>query len=902
MTLKWNYKGIWPLTRGEQITAANFEDMRKILWALRVLIDEPEAEEGSDTIYDEFGELQTDVWSSGTDYAFGSTAPYYATVVYWDETIEDYRMYSNIRFVAAGGAPPPINSDWKLRPRENIYCDYARNADTYIFMYCGHAQGGGIYYYPAWLGLPPQFNKYTQWRPQIPDTQWTPLEVYEAGAIVKTTPVAKALRWWAKVRHKAVNTYTLGATWNIDTDYGIGDVAMWGDGDYPFVALRPIKKGSANPDFHHDWIRQGAINDPVIWQGMNGKVEDGERYSADMVYGLKQEKSIEFSITDRNGMSTLADPFAQMTGPIGTQYGRTDVAEVPNTYYYYKNGSAYKSDDSWYNANHYDFKRQGYQSFIESRAEQWDSLEVNPDYDRHGSGYESEPYLDNNHYSWDCNFSRFEKLLTDIDSYDWYLDISFPPSVEGKNWRPAACWRRMWKYSFGWPSSAVAYPSGSPYVGQPLIWPYELGSPPFHEWQTGDINGSTASSPLQSTPEDSPFPWMWWIDWTNVNLAYNTAVTLLHAMTDETRDAVWTRHAPSKDYYVQNTNLDRYPTGIERIVQYTLHYTMVQDMYDLLLAIHTAELVVPALKSKTHGGRKLLAYPPAAPLTLVADNPPCASIVASSSAGPPERIEDGGVIEPKPEPDMMDDSDWNTISAFEHWPLVGETGLMIHYAAPTYYYAQQTDSGTDIADDCYYIYGSGWNGYYRLGWTWSGLPERMKQLLLSEYFTEVWLTTYVRVFEGSIDVYEGRHSGTTTKHKNYSISTGAASVIAPDDTLSPSAPQETPAIWEAANTPYEWNEYQALTKWSIVERGLQYTDPADWNDREPIQYLIMLKATAERGSTDYRSPVVASDSLYLLGQYRMRVDLQGSGTGILFDLEPRQLALGCVPVETDWNN
>ena len=901
MAPKWQYKGVWPLSKAQQITAANFEDLRKIMWALEFLTRDPEAEDAGDVVYDEFGDLAVDLWDSNESYGFGSGShPPYATVAYWNEHYQTHLMYSNIRAITPGQEPPPKNSNWKLRARRNIYCDYARNAGTYIFVYCGHSPGMGVYYYEAWLGSPPQFNKYTQQTVIIPDARWALNTVYNAGNIIKTTPAITAARSWALVRHKSVATYS-GSPWTLASGFDANTGCIF-NGIY-YISTRPILINTLNPEHNDLWIRQGMLTDPAIWQSI-GTLADGTRLVAEDIYGLAQEKPVQFSITDRTGRSTLAQPYAQMTGPIGTQYGRTDPELTPRTYYYYKNGGPFESDDDDFNANHYDFKKQAYQSFVESRAEQLDSYDINPIYNRHGSGDELEPYIDNNHHLWNCNFSRYEKLLKDIDSYDWYFDITFAPTAEGKAWAPLGCWRRMWKSSFSWPSSSTPYPSSSPYAGQPLIWPQELGDPPFHNWQTGEIDGSTVSSPVGPTPETSDFPWMWWHYWANVERAYYTAVAQLHAMSAELREALWYRHAPHQDYYVRNKNLERYPAGIERILQYTLKYTMVQDMYNLLLAIKYAELTAPELKSTTHGGRKLKSYTGGGALWLRGDYPAVAGIVADSSAGPPERIEDDGPIEAKPTPDMMDDSDWGTISTFENWPYVGESGLLIHYAAPTYTYAEFTDSASDIDDDCYGIYGSGWNGYYRLGWTWSGLTDAMKMLLMTEYFTNVWLTTYVRVFEGSIDVYEGSDSGKCTKHKNYSISTGAASVIAPGNNLSPAAPQETPAIWEAANPPYEWNEYQRLTKWAVVDRGLQYTNPPyGWPDPpEPIQYLIMLKATAARGSTDYRTGTIPSNSLYMLGIYRMRVDLKGTLEGILFDLDPREIALGCTPIETDWNN
>jgi len=159
---------------------------------------------------------------------------------------------------------------------------------------------------------------------------------------------------------------------------------------------------------------------------------------------------------------------------------------------------------------------------------------------------------------WRCNQSGFEYCLEKIGSYDWYLDIYFPP------WTSAAgapiilaTWRRMWKYSYGIPYKAVSYTAKNPDTGEvetlPLIWPQEKGPPPFQElcYEAIDV--------------DPAYNYDFWRDPGNVYKAYRQAVNRL---TDADRKTVKQRH---------------YHWSFGDIKDYQIQHQLVQDMYDALL-------------------------------------------------------------------------------------------------------------------------------------------------------------------------------------------------------------------------------------------------------------------------------------------------------------------------------
>jgi len=134
----WEPTASWPVERGEEITAAHFEDIRKLIWCIT-------------RIGEQAYELPAE-WNPNTLYV--KEMGYYPMV-----------KYLGLPYVlvvdSSIGIPPwggPTAGDWVRFARPDRYCDYNKNSGCYT--YNVYAEPNAIF--PAYKTLPPQFNKYTQ--------------------------------------------------------------------------------------------------------------------------------------------------------------------------------------------------------------------------------------------------------------------------------------------------------------------------------------------------------------------------------------------------------------------------------------------------------------------------------------------------------------------------------------------------------------------------------------------------------------------------------------------------------------------------------------------------------------------------------------------------------------------
>ena len=141
MAYDWNYKGVWPVTDGAEIMSSNFEDLRKMFWAIQRM-----GTGGGYTL--------PSLWKRSIRYHLG-------TKVSWPDEFGVLRPWV-CSFASSLAEVPGEATGWIMIPREDVYTDYNHNSG------CKYAEYNAIYktlkLTPAHMFLPPQFNKYTQQR------------------------------------------------------------------------------------------------------------------------------------------------------------------------------------------------------------------------------------------------------------------------------------------------------------------------------------------------------------------------------------------------------------------------------------------------------------------------------------------------------------------------------------------------------------------------------------------------------------------------------------------------------------------------------------------------------------------------------------------------------------------
>lgn len=890
MANAWNFKAGWPARKGMRIASAYFEDIRKLLWAMDQLLPGSSILDG-ENLYDvKTGDLLGTPWNVATDYAFDKSdgLTNYETVIHWHPLKKRYAFYSNTRVINAGGDPPPANKYWSEVPLIDVYCDYAHNAGTENFMYCSHILAGpGTRHWPAHYNLPPQVNKYTQQRVGVAPVQWTLNDVYTTGTIVRNVAAIKAKRWWAKVHHKAVSNYS-NTLWDATIAYAKDAKCKFNDLYY--VATSAITLGALNPEYHPHWARAGAFSDTVIWEpvvvpgtSIQPNIEDMSYLQNDFVYDKKSEKPVPFSYNDNTGRENVQF----LSGMIGTQY---EYENGVSDHYYLNSSYPYDEESigGEYNGYHYDFKKASYQSYIESFMEGHRIYDENPTYDINGSGIETVIYLQTDHYVFDCNESQFEKALKDLGSYDWYLDIRHPVHHNdgASAGNPIIHWRRTWKNTFGFPFSSASYPSGSPYAGQPLIWPQELGTPPGEQYQRGSIPASVSGKSLED------YPWLWWYDSANVNQFYDQAVTTLENMTAELRKKVYNRHLPRISI-----------TAVDLRVEYRMIGQALNDMRNLLLSdLHHGEFSTGTLQRREYSGYKLDYSDGIDPAYIYEFSQAAAQTRLIAACAKPYEVEppnDYPTVIPKPTLFTTVNTShpkqtWELIGGYNH-PLIGNSfGFEIDFPSPPYCTVAQLQLGFPYhASDWAYDYGAfGSDGYWKIGWIWDSMSPQMQKLLLKSFSSTITLEVRIRPDPEKRALAERNYQNASLRHHApWSFSTGAQSLSSPHGPLDIG---ESPDDWRAAHGGEYYQGFDGMVKFKVVEKSF---------DENEYIYYIMIKAISKKnyggvyfadGSQDNRTD--------LYGKYVIIVGDGGSGLAMLHGIDPQAVPLGCVPVETDWVN
>lgn len=531
-------KADWPCTKGKEIDSAYFEDLRKILWGFNKLgygIDQ------GVTMKDGDGNWIYDAWSPLQTYHAGKccgTLVRWSTVIYLDKTKKELVPYRNTSHVSPNEPPPPENGKWLRIARKDVYCDYFPNKDIWNLGWAtwGEAYGyhTGLSRWKASWNFPACLNKFHQQTVSITDTQWEADEFYHFGNIVKAVAAKSAIRYWCKVPHFAVKA--TGAPQWADKDYAAKALTMHHDKMY--IATESVWEGESAPDVSRKWARAGYHTDEELWGKTSLRYEDNITLPADSIYSKSQERPIAFRGTF-------------LSGPIGPRYRwSTEGTDIPfYRPYHISGGLAAKS-------GHRDADMKAsvhYQSYIENFCDRYDSVfcGVNPQFDLN-SPDDYQPFLEYDDCVWKCNLSGFEACLDEIGHYDWYLDVLYPPQTTKYGSQILATWRRMWKYTYGYPK-VLTYDveikdENGKGTGEmekfPLVWPQEKGPPPFQEYCC----------------KSNGYDYNFWRKGENVLKAYRQATSQL---TDKDRERVAGRHEITKNY--------------------ELNHQLVQDMYDVLM-------------------------------------------------------------------------------------------------------------------------------------------------------------------------------------------------------------------------------------------------------------------------------------------------------------------------------
>lgn len=192
---------------------------------------------------------------------------------------------------------------------------------------------------------------------------------------------------------------------------------------------------------------------------------------AELTYGNAVNRPVVFRRYYNDGRYGQPDLHLKqiVSGVIGAFHA--DSLETPGlSNYALINGIPHEEDAL------YDAKIGGYQSFFEQIADRmawwavvdehfaWEEPVAGPD-----SEFGAKPAMASlRDMQWRCNCSAFEALLKQYGHFDWYLDLTAPNQTGTNGVDPRlGCWRRMWRNSHYWPSTAY------------LVWPHEMGTPPY---------------------------------------------------------------------------------------------------------------------------------------------------------------------------------------------------------------------------------------------------------------------------------------------------------------------------------------------------------------------------------------------------------------------------------------
>jgi len=431
MTEGWKLQAKWPVEKGDEITSAHFEDLRKMMWSIDLIL------EPDDDVWDEDNTYSVGdvVWWMGEEWiCIKDTSIYYPepghNSSYWREYPEPwdknkiYHQYDKTLFNLFDYLDIKKYSRWE----EYAWGDFVRKgSDVYVSLKNANQDNS---------------LSEAEWWSVIVDTQFH----YILGSYsCKGIPPVKHSSWFRVARRdKYCDFNTNSGCYNF---YGQGPA---------YLQLPP---------------QVNKYTQTVMTHRPTGYV-----VPAELMFGKHQETPIELAINrgNFNGMQAL------ITGPIGARYVEYHpytghgIMFHPFYYpYYVSDGGVGSAGVPYLQDKYYDRKLQGYQSFIEGFVDgkgnkfKW-PLEGQDLQDALAN--EQEPFWTMRDKSWLCNASAFEKALELTGDYDWYLDLKFPPDPDMYKltnrplWRKGA-WRKTWKYSFGCPLG--------------LMWPQEKGDPPY---------------------------------------------------------------------------------------------------------------------------------------------------------------------------------------------------------------------------------------------------------------------------------------------------------------------------------------------------------------------------------------------------------------------------------------
>ena len=92
--MSWNYKATWPVKKGDEITSAHFEDLRKIMWSIDWILDPTKSSDTTEHVPE---------WDYWAEYAVGDRVMYEGKQY---ELLDDSGTYWD--------PPPDTNSHWQL--------------------------------------------------------------------------------------------------------------------------------------------------------------------------------------------------------------------------------------------------------------------------------------------------------------------------------------------------------------------------------------------------------------------------------------------------------------------------------------------------------------------------------------------------------------------------------------------------------------------------------------------------------------------------------------------------------------------------------------------------------------------------------------------------------------------
>jgi hypothetical protein len=453
-----------------EIAAEQFEALRRRIWAERFIFCVP-------------AEWKTSppnlvAWVNTTEYSTGDLVSHNQFMWQAMTPTLEWATENGIAddiYVPVGSEPAPDSIYWCRVARTWVYTDFDPNSDCYMTAWEGQTEtDAGWFYWPAYLELPAPLNGYTQQTKNVETTIYNENTTYKHGQLIRYE-AGGAVYWWDSISqafHPCI--------YHSDID---GDVTA-----FPEDSIWPANR--------------------IYREHQKKLVEFSQFYKYGSPHGVPMHARYDIV-----GGQVVRHEDARLIlgGYIGTAHHENHSVEgstVPSpwAYPYHVVAGHPRKAKMWehldYNASaidsYEDIKLEGYQSFVELVMEsggfgaEADSDWI-PQMAQVGFDYELETipkaaWMNDPH--WRCNESALELCLKKIGHFDWYLDLEFPPDSPQHERRTQpyrfGCWRRFWRYSHGCPSSAYIH------NGIPVIWPQELGLPPYYEQEfTWDENSHT---------------------------------------------------------------------------------------------------------------------------------------------------------------------------------------------------------------------------------------------------------------------------------------------------------------------------------------------------------------------------------------------------------------------------